>query len=86
MEILLLLILIVLSIIALLSGFFSGDISDFIAAGVLAVFIRIVQSNSQHKEIKRLLGEEPPERPPERPSESPPSLHELGRMKKDKDA
>lgn len=81
MEFLLPLILIVLSVIALVAGFITGNVGDFIVAGVLAIFLRIVQAHNQHKDIKRLLGEEPPEKPTK-----PPSTRDLRLMLEEKQA
>jgi hypothetical protein len=83
MEFLLPLVLMFLSVFTLLAGLYSlADAAEGLgwiaAAGVIAVFYLIVQSHNQHKEIKRLLGEVPPEKPP--------TLSDLGRMRKEKEA
>jgi hypothetical protein len=69
----------VLSILALVGGlFFLSD--DTMGIGIIgiaiffAIFGRIVQADRQHKEIKRLLGEE------QKPDVKSPDRHELRRM------
>ena len=61
--------LIVLSLLALVGGFFflseaTMGVGIIAIGGVLAIYSRLAQANTHHVEIKRLLGEVPPEKPP----------------------
>lgn len=84
MELLLPLVLIALSVFALIAGYFSlteavEGLGYIAIAGVLAVFLLVVQEYNHHREIKHLLGEDSHARSP-----NPPSKRELRRMLEEK--
>jgi len=77
--------LIALSILALAAGFlFLNDATTGVGiigiAGVQAIFARIAQAQNHHKEIKRILAGEDTSSP------KPPTLSDLGRMRKEHEA
>jgi hypothetical protein len=76
-------IILIISVIALIAGAFylseaTAGVGIIAIAGVLAVYVRLMQADEHHKEIKRLLGEVPPEKPP--------SQLELQRILEEKEA
>ena len=72
-------VLVFFSVGLLIYGLLAGGLEHVFVAGVLAVFLRVVQSHNQHKDIKRLL-REPNMKP------KPPSKKDLQRMLEEKQA